>query len=85
MFDPSQRSEALKQSNAIMRCFIGQFINTKINLLPLLSNISYGTDWDHGDYGFVASFKDTQNQNVTEAQVYRVQRSTEERSPEKSV
>ena len=30
MFDPSQRSEALKQSNAIMRCFIGEFINIKI-------------------------------------------------------
>ena len=25
VFDPSQRSEALKQSNAIMRCFIGEF------------------------------------------------------------
>ena len=24
VFDPSQRSEALKQSNAIMRCFIGE-------------------------------------------------------------
>ena len=29
MFDPSQRSEALKQSNAIMRCFIGEFSTPK--------------------------------------------------------
>ena len=34
VFDPSQRSEALKQSNAIMRCFIGKFIDIQFLLYP---------------------------------------------------
>ena len=37
MFDPSQRSEALKQSNGIMRCFIGEFIKHKDCILLRVS------------------------------------------------
>lgn len=43
LFDPAHRAEALKQSNAIMRKFLGTFLSVKsccIKLLPESSDLN---------------------------------------------
>lgn len=55
MFDPSQRSEALKQSNGIMRCFVGECIKCKYCIL-LRVNIRQGSGLSYQDF-YLASLK----------------------------